>query len=1160
MKRAAWLFAGLMVMAAALASAPVAAQNGPQGGAPPVVPTPPAAGAELPNVEQLKSRITELEAIAEPTAPQTQELEALRKAVTFLDQRATVLNETEQLDESASSAPARLVQFNEQLAKPIEESMPALPDPSTATIEQLQTELASARTRLEAARKERGDLETEFARRNDRREGIPEEINQTRQRLEAVRTSLNAPPPAEQPVEVTAARRASLVAERAYLEALQTKLDSEVKSYDARRDLIRVRRQIAERGVLATERFVEQLDALLTTKRQAQAEEQRRQAEQARRAAANAHPVVREIAEENADYATLYESLAGRGGRTEKLSSELQKVRDLESNLANTFESIEQQIANFGLTDAVGLRLRKQRVEMPNIRDAQRRLREIRDEINRVYFERSELDRRQLELVDLNAEAQQLLEQAEIQPPPEDRETVLAAIREGLTQQKDKYLADLINAYDIYLDQTLSDLEAAQRELVATVDGFSSFIDANVLWIQSSAPLSTNTLRDAVNASIWLTDPASWYDAARAFWSRMRASPLIVGFGLLMVLVLYALRLKFARTLENIGRRVERPTTDRFSLTSWAILLTIAIATPWPLLCWVLGAQLEQGAGTNEFIAAVGAGFTRLATFLLATQLLRHTMRPDGLGESHFNWKPATRKLVRRQLLWFVPAVIPAAFIVAALDRQSSDVYQDSLGRLAFIYGMALCAVFIWRLFLPHKGMLQETLRRNAGGWLNRLRFVWFGSMLAVPIALAVASAFGYFYTALQLERRVIATVLMLLGFLVVHELVMRWLYVLQRRLAIEQARKRLASLREQQAAERAREAEGETVENPVSVPEESQIDVAAISQQTQKLVHSLIYFAAIAGVYFVWVPALPAFGILETITVWTPENESPITAASVLFAAIALLLTFIVARNIPGLLEITVLQRLPITPGGRYAISTIVSYILVIVGIIIAFNGIGISWSKLQWLVAALSVGLGFGLQEIFANFVSGLILLFERPVRVGDTVTVSNVSGTVMRIRMRATTILDWDRKELIIPNKELVTGQVINWTLSDTTMRLILPVGLAYGSDTTLAKRLLLKVAEDHPNVLREPPPQALFIGFGDSTLNFELRVFLPSLEFMVRTRDELLMGIDQTFRRNKIEIAFPQRDVHVRSIKDVLKMQQELTEQSDPQTQQGEAFTR
>ena len=239
-------------------------------------------------------------------------------------------------------------------------------------------------------------------------------------------------------------------------------------------------------------------------------------------------------------------------------------------------------------------------------------------------------------------------------------------------------------------------------------------------------------------------------------------------------------------------------------------------------------------------------------------------------------------------------------------------------------------------------------------------------------------------------------------------------------------------------------------------------------------------------------------------------------------------------SRNLPGLLELAVLQRLPMDHGGRNAITTLCRYACILAGCIIAFNTIGIQWSSIQWLVAALTVGLGFGLQEIFANFVSGLIILFERPVRIGDVVTIDNVTGSVSRIQIRATTITDWDRKEYIVPNKEFVTGKLLNWTLSDKTNRIVVRVGVAYGTDTENALSMLQEIADEHPLILSDPPPVVGFEGFGDSSLDLVLRCFLPSLDNRLKVTTQLHVLIDRRFKDAGIEIAFPQRDLHIRSL--------------------------
>jgi potassium efflux system protein len=238
-------------------------------------------------------------------------------------------------------------------------------------------------------------------------------------------------------------------------------------------------------------------------------------------------------------------------------------------------------------------------------------------------------------------------------------------------------------------------------------------------------------------------------------------------------------------------------------------------------------------------------------------------------------------------------------------------------------------------------------------------------------------------------------------------------------------------------------------------------------------------------------------------------------------------------SRNLPGFVEMVLLSRVRFRQGEGYAIVTVLRYMVLLLGIGWALTLLGISWSKVQWLAAAVTVGIGFGLQEIFANFVSGLILLFERPVRVGDVITVGTVTGKVTRIQMRATTVRNWDQQELVLPNKDLITGQVINWTLSNDVSRLAITVGLSYDADVKRATELLLAIARENPNVRNDPEPFVAFEEFADSTLNLVLRAYV-SIDVRLSTRSQLNNAILERFRKERIEIAYPQRDLHIRSV--------------------------
>jgi len=236
----------------------------------------------------------------------------------------------------------------------------------------------------------------------------------------------------------------------------------------------------------------------------------------------------------------------------------------------------------------------------------------------------------------------------------------------------------------------------------------------------------------------------------------------------------------------------------------------------------------------------------------------------------------------------------------------------------------------------------------------------------------------------------------------------------------------------------------------------------------------------------------------------------------------------------LPGLVDILILNHLPIDASTRNAAAAVSSYVVIVIGLVWSARLVGVHWTQVQWLVTALTFGLAFGLQEIFANFVSGIIILFERPVRVGDVVTVDGVTGVVTKTRARATMIRDFDLKELIVPNKEFITGRVLNWTLSDEVTRLVLPVGIAYGSDVEQAIRLLLDIVQKHSLVLSEPAPTVHFEAFGDSALNLVVRAYVGKLGDRLAAASELLTSFYRTLAEHQIEIPFPQRDLHIRSI--------------------------
>ena len=239
-------------------------------------------------------------------------------------------------------------------------------------------------------------------------------------------------------------------------------------------------------------------------------------------------------------------------------------------------------------------------------------------------------------------------------------------------------------------------------------------------------------------------------------------------------------------------------------------------------------------------------------------------------------------------------------------------------------------------------------------------------------------------------------------------------------------------------------------------------------------------------------------------------------------------------SRLVRRLLRTRVLAHTKLEIGLQYAIARIVSYVVLVLGFAVSLETIGVDLKSLAFIAGALGVGIGFGLQNIVSNFVSGLIILGERPIQIGDRVDLGNDTvGKVMHIGARATHVLTNDNITIIVPNSEFITGRVTNWSIGDPKVRFRVPVGVGYGSDPRLVEKLLLAVAAANPHVLIDPPPSVRFVEFGDSSLNFELRVW--SIDMVTRPgalRSELNFAIWDTFKEHGIEIPFPQRDLHVK----------------------------
>lgn len=261
--------------------------------------------------------------------------------------------------------------------------------------------------------------------------------------------------------------------------------------------------------------------------------------------------------------------------------------------------------------------------------------------------------------------------------------------------------------------------------------------------------------------------------------------------------------------------------------------------------------------------------------------------------------------------------------------------------------------------------------------------------------------------------------------------------------------------------------------------------------------------------------------------------NQRPLTITSFIVGIIIILIFIFLSKGLRKIVKTRLFPKYKLDEGIQLVILRVAHYLLVGLGVIVAVQSIGLNLTSLAVVFGLLSVGIGFGLQHVASNFISGLIILFERPIKIGDRITIGDVLGDVVNISLRATLIRTIDNISIIVPNSEFITSRVTNWSHRDPKVRVHIPVGVAYGSDVPLVIKSLLEVAVNHPEVMKDPPPKVWFSQFGDSSLNFDLLVWTLDPKKRPDVMSELNKGIDEIFRKNKIEIPFPQRDLHVRS---------------------------
>ncbi|MDR0211152.1 MAG: mechanosensitive channel MscK [Pseudomonas putida] len=1052
--------------------------------------------AEAPTTASVQHSLDKIAERKLPEAEQKALQQVLEQTLALLASKEDSEKKLAELKQQLAGAPNEIRDGQRELTKlkqsktlPVAERYANLAVPQ---LEQMLSERSTQQGELQKALSEANSLIINSQTRPERAQA---EISSSQTRIQQINNSLKSGKDGGKPISTD--QRNQLNAELASLNARMALRRQEMTSNSQLQDLGNARHDLLIERAARLEQEIQELQTLINDKRLAQSQQTvTQQSLEAQKAGSSTL-----LATESTANVKLSDYLLKSTDRLNEVTQQNLRTKQQLDSLTQADQALDEQIDVLKGSLLLSKILYKQKQALPHLKVD----RNLADQIADIRLYQFEINQQREQMSSPSIYVDKLLAaQPEEEATPQLRKALLEVVitRSDLLERLNRELSALLN-------ESIT-LQLNQKQLLSTAQSLRTTLEEQMFWIPSNKPLDWEWLSHVPERLADQVANLPWGSGLKELTDGLAQRPLLFLPLLLVIGALLWRRKYLYQRLGKVHQDIGHFRRDSQWHTPQAILINILLALP-VALALALGSYALQidARGQN---ANLGAALWQIAQAWLVFYTAYRILAPGGVAEIHFRWHKPQVEFLRGWVRRLGTVVLALVGVVAVAEHQPSALADDVLGIGVVLTCYALMAWLLSRLLLSSPAHRDTSLFRRAVGV----------AFTALPIALFVAVCFGYYYTALKLTDRLIYTLYLLLFWLVIEAAFVRGLSVAARRLAYQRA------LSKRQAAK-------EGLDGEVIV-EEPTLDIEQVNQQSLRLIRLALLGGFIAGLYWVWSDLISVFAYLNNFTLYEYTSGTgaaasmvPISLGDLLGALVIVGITFALAGNLPGLLEVLVLSRLNLAQGSAYATTTLLSYTIVGVGIVSTLSTLGVSWDKLQWLVAALSVGLGFGMQEIFANFISGIMILFERPVRIGDTITIGNLSGTVSKIRIRATTITDFDRKDIIVPNKTFITGQLINWSLTDTVTRVTLKLGIDYGSDLDLVRDLLLKGAHENPRVLKDPEPIVYFLNFGESSLDHELRMHVRDLGDRNPTLDEINRYINREFKAHNIKISVRQVEV-------------------------------
>lgn len=1064
--------------------------------------------ADLPTEKTLKSELADAQKLPDGDE-KTNNIATIQASLDFLQQIQTQQKNNNDLQDTLIDADSEIQKNNADLQNLKKQlNTPSNTDYASQSLANLQAQVEKLTNQQQDAQSALSAVNTQLVGQSSVSERAQTALTDNVKRTQELNQKLADPTTSSLLKQQIQLELQLIELKNIYNQVLLKNSDQLTVLYQSRYELLNARVQALQKQIVAIQEVINQKNLAQT---QSQVEQVQQQSQGTVK-----NPFIQKELDLNAQ---LSQYLLEQTEKTNTLTQDELRMRNVLDNLTQTQRTIDEQISALQGTLVLSRIIQQQKQKLPtnlNIQGLSKQIADLRVKIFDITQKRNEL-------YDIDAYISKI-EQDENKSFTSAEKAQLTSL---LTERR-KVASDLIKSLNNQLNLAIS-LELTQQQITQISDQIQSKLDQQSFWVKSNNPINLDWFK---KLPMSLKAQFDGIGKKIGFPTNFDNLPYLLTY-VFILFVIGGLIFKFKESIKQrlsvINGEINTLRSDSQWHTPLALFYTALLSlsgTLWFLAaCQLLGFFLVKNPQEFWEWSLRMAAYWWFFSFVLAT------LRPNGILVRHFGFSKesaAALQDVTKRIIVSVVLLLNTSIFSNVMD---TGLANDVLGEINTIVALLFCIVIIAPRFVrTEKSLSSNTTDQRDRTLLKIMRIL----LQLVPVILIVLIALGYYYTALNLITHIINTYIAWVVWSLVRHTIYRGVTVASRRLAY----RRLQEKRQQKQQDSSDASASDDV--VVITEQEEGLALNEVRSQLLRFADLFIWTALFAIFYYVWSDLVTVVSYLRDITLWqqTSTTEAGVVTETIslfnlIVALIIVVITYILVRNIQGILEVLIFSRVKLSQGTPYTITTLLTYIFVAVGGAWAFSTLGMSWSKLQWLFAALSVGLGFGMQEIFANFVSGIILLFERPIRVGDTVTINDVTGTVAKIRIRAITMIDPDRKEVIVPNKSFVTGQVINWALSNTVTRLVVSVGVAYGSDLDLVKRLLLQAAHEQPSVLKDPEPRALFLTFGASTLDHELRVYVGQVSERNDTLDALNRRVNELFAENNIDIAFNQLDIFIKN---------------------------